>query len=160
MVNDLTIHVRHSRGFSLVELIAVVAVMGILAAVAVPNFTPILESHRARNASLELFTTLMWARSEAVKRNASVTVARVDGDWNKGWDISAGGTSIGSHKAVSGVVITTDPADVASFQFTPHGRVDSTRPKFQIDVSASPTGNVRCISIDLTGRPESKKGAC
>jgi len=131
-------------------------IAGILATIAIPSFQSLTQSQRAKNASFELFASLNLARSEAIKRNADVTVTPVSGSWQDGWDISASGVSgIRTQRAIKGIVITGGPASVV---YAKTGRTAAA--SFQIDVSATATSNVRCIKIELSGMPRSIKGAC
>ena len=63
---------RH--GFTVVELMVVVAVMAILAAIAAPSMTGLINANRLSGQAGELTTTMQIARSEAVRRNSRVTV--------------------------------------------------------------------------------------
>ena len=62
------------QGFTLTELSIVIAVIGILAAIAVPSFITWLNNSRLRAASQELQSDLQHAKSEAIKRNKHVVV--------------------------------------------------------------------------------------
>ena len=66
--------VRRSRGFSLVELIVVVAIMASLSLIAVPWFFKISQRNAFKSAAREIQMTLLAARMKAVKRNQPVTV--------------------------------------------------------------------------------------
>lgn len=134
----------------------VLIIAGILATIAVPSFQSLIESQRAKNASFELYASLNLARSEAIKRNADVTVTPVSGSWQNGWSISASGVpSIGSQQALKGIVISGAPASVV---YAKTGRTAAT--SFQVDVSSTATANARCIKIELSGMPRSVKGTC
>lgn len=67
-------HLCMRRGFTLIELLVVVALVAIIAALAAPSFTSFLARKRLEGAASELATDLQYARSEAVQRNAAVTV--------------------------------------------------------------------------------------
>lgn len=58
----------------MIELMVVVAIIAILAALAMPSFTSLLARKRVEGVVSELATDLQYARSEAVQRNAAVTV--------------------------------------------------------------------------------------
>ena len=98
------------RGFTLVEMLVVMAISAILIAAAVPSFQAITASSRASSASGMLISSLEFARSEAIRRNQAVTVCRTtnanaaenvlscsetagagfDGnDWGSGWIVFA-----------------------------------------------------------------------
>ena len=69
-----------SGGFSLLELMITVAVAAILMALAVPSFTSLINNNRLTSGSNALGTAMHHARSEAVRRNARVTLcASADG---------------------------------------------------------------------------------
>jgi len=154
---------RAESGFTLPELMIVLAVAGILAALAVPSFQSLTQSQQAKNASFELFSSLSLARSEAIKHNGNVTLTANAAGWGQGWTITkvlADGTTvtIKSQTALKGVGITLGPASVV------YARTGRAAPAatFQIDVSPVDTGLRRCIYIGLTGMPRSVKqtGAC
>ncbi len=63
------------RGFTLVELMGVVAVAAIIAALAIPAFTGMIEMQRLRGIQAQLVTDMQFARSEAISRNTVVRVA-------------------------------------------------------------------------------------
>jgi type II secretion system protein H len=65
---------RH-RGVTLIELMVVLAVIGVFAAVAVPSFSDQMGRRRLEGAANELVTDLNWARAKSVSANAAVTLA-------------------------------------------------------------------------------------
>src|SRR5690606_4323840 len=56
---------RRGTGFSLIELMVVVAVVAILAVVAYPSLTSVINSNRLSSNANELVASLQYARSEA-----------------------------------------------------------------------------------------------
>src|SRR5690606_10966940 len=60
---------RRGAGFSLIELMVVVAVVAILAVVAYPSLTSVVNSNRLASNANELVASLQHARSEAIRGN-------------------------------------------------------------------------------------------
>lgn len=98
--------VERSGGFSLLELITTIAVAAILAALAIPSFTSVINNSRLTAGSNALVAAMHHARSEAVRRNARVTVCpsingntcAVSGDWQN-WItlVTTGGEVLRTH---------------------------------------------------------------
>jgi len=61
-------------GFTLIELMVTVSIVGILLAVGVPNFLVFMQNNRLVAQSNDVVTIFNYARSEAIKRNLPVTV--------------------------------------------------------------------------------------
>jgi type IV fimbrial biogenesis protein FimT len=64
-----------AHGFTVVELVAVVAVAGIVATTAVPSFSGLIDSQRIGGVASELASDLQYARAQAVQRNQGVRVS-------------------------------------------------------------------------------------
>ncbi len=159
-------------GFTLVELLAVVVVLGILASVGAGGFQSLIQSQQAKSASFELFSSLSLARSTAIKRNDSVTLTPIVAtDWGRGWEIKhtdATTSTITTIKTQSDLkkIAIPIPNAPTSITYAQNGRITSptSPPVFLLDVvSASLTANARCVTIELSGMPRAYKpvnGAC
>lgn len=63
-----------AEGFTLVELVAVMAVTGIVATAAVPSLSGLVDTQRISGVASELASDLQYARAQAVQRNQGVRV--------------------------------------------------------------------------------------
>lgn len=72
---------RQGKGFSLVELMVTVAVLGIVAAIAAPSFANMIRHNQLVSSSNEMIAALQLARTEAVSRRVTATVCpSIDGE--------------------------------------------------------------------------------
>lgn len=62
------------RGFTLVELMIVIVVLGILAAIAAPNYQSFMAQRRLNGAARQIMSDLMNARMLSVTQNRNVQV--------------------------------------------------------------------------------------
>jgi prepilin-type N-terminal cleavage/methylation domain-containing protein len=65
-----------TRGFTLIELMIAIAVFAILLAIAVPSFRDASLAARLGSIANNMVASVQLARSEAIKRNAVVRLAR------------------------------------------------------------------------------------
>ncbi len=89
---------RHATGYTLIELMAVLAIASTLLIVAIPMFRTQVQNSRMSAAATDLLGTMMSAKSEAIGRNYPVTVCIsnnapdesalecvANGQWEGGW---------------------------------------------------------------------------
>jgi len=152
---------RRSAGFTMVELLVTIAIAAILTTIAVPSFSGLIASQRAKTAASELFSTLLQARSNAIALNANVTVSPLAGGWKLGWQIlGPGAVVLESHGAVPGVTITATGG--AAVTYRPSGRVlTGSVASLVVTTTSGSTTNNQCISLNLSGRPSQQEApAC
>lgn len=76
-----------TKGFTLIELMSVVAITGIIVGIAIPSFAELLIRTRLTAITNELVSSLNLARSEAVKRGRIVVVRKTGTHWEHGWRV-------------------------------------------------------------------------
>lgn len=93
---QMAVRRRHATGYTLIELMAVLAIASALLVIAIPMFRTQVQNSRMSAAATDLLSTFMSAKSEAVGRNNLVTVcisneaadgcADIDNvQWEDGW---------------------------------------------------------------------------
>ena len=65
---------KKRAGFTIVELVVALAIMGIAVSVAIPGFSRWLPDYRLKSAATELYTNLQLAKMSAVRDNAEWAV--------------------------------------------------------------------------------------
>ncbi len=85
------------KGFTLIEMIIAMAVAATLLSLAIPSFSTLNQNKRITTQSNDFISTLVLARSQALKRVSRVTVCRSSdgaacagsGGWEQGWIVFA-----------------------------------------------------------------------
>ena len=112
-----------SRGFTLIELMVVVALAAILLALAAPSFTGTLARKRMEGVAEVFGTDLQYARSEAVARNTEVRLATGAGGACYTVFVWRGAGTCTCNPAVSCALFAaaTDPAEIKTVDFSGTG---------------------------------------
>lgn len=154
---------QNNKGMTLLEVMVVVAIIGIIVAIAVPSFSTMLEKQRIKDAAEAMLADLRWARTESIKRNAPVRVTFATGsNWSYTIDtFPALTTSDGIlPKTVNGSDFPSTALETASFAgrvayttFDPvrgtnlnNGTVTISSNNFSAGVKISALGRVRICS--------------
>jgi len=163
-------HGRRSlaAGFSVIELLVVVTIMGLLAGIAAPPMRGLMAAQRVRATASDLHLSLLRARSEAIKRNRDVKVERRDDGWEDGWNTEViprlgdppEDPILQKQDATAKVSIVATPDTLTQLVYSGTGRTTlavGTESKFVI--TAANTSFARCVLVDNSGRPYVKEGS-
>lgn len=144
-------HPRQQGGISLIEIMIGLALMIILLALGLPNFSEWLQNSQIRTAAESTLSAMQLARGEAVKRNLNVefVLTNPNAQGGTGWTVreAADGTIIQRANDGEGsrnVILTPTPADANIVTFNSFGRLPA------LNLDGSP--NIARINIDV---PES-----
>lgn len=167
------------RGVTLVELLVAVAISVILLTIAAPAVNEMVLGNRLGSYANDLVATAHLARSEAIKRNAPVTLCisksgagccggAADADcviadgWQQGWIVLSGSTVIQRQNALGGGLKISEAADIGSIVFDPTG-LGATQATLTICRDSPAGAQERVLSLSTTGRPTVSKtttGVC
>ena len=152
----------HQTGFSLIELMISIVIVGLFAALGIPSFNIWLANSRIRNAAESIVSGLQVARNEAVRRNASVQfVLGTGSSWATSCVVATPGcpttdpiqsraTGEGSNNDVS-----VTPSDDPTVVFNNFGMMVLPVPgagasvSFAVDISSIPASESRDLRITI-----------
>lgn len=170
-----TMSTKHT-GFTLIELMVVLSIAAILAALALPSFRSLIQNNRLTTQANELAGTLNFARGEAVKRGGRVTVC-VSTDqatctlgtaWEGGWiafadpdntaTFTVGDTLLRVRGALEGGSTLTGTA--TAVQYLPSGLLGAGTGSYVLTTTGCTGNEKRTINITATGRLGVSRSAC
>jgi len=145
-----------SRGFTLVELLVVIAVPAIIASLAAPDLRSAVVRNKVASLSNEFATALQQARALAVSHNSCMTLCMASGSnattcqvaTRPGADFNGRGWLIFENPACDATASDPSAAGVG-------GTVIQQRTGEGLGVSAALTGSAYTIGLSGTGAPYS-----
>lgn len=167
------------RGFTLVELLVVLAVAAILLAIAIPGYAFLANASKLAAATNDLMTAVQLARSEAIKRGVRVTVCKSGGsatacdaaaDWQAGWLVFVDGGAAGvvdagdtvlwvRDSALSDVtIVSTNYSRYISYLSNGGSKGSNNLANGRIEICVQ--GNRRDIVVNRVGRPKLENHTC
>jgi len=177
-----------TRGFTLLELLIAIALLGILLTVAVPSFLNAIQNSRVTTQANDLVTAFQLARSEALKRKVPVSICAADtsaatptcgSDWTEGWMVIVDDSGVGGANATyadfdddvirlwQGTAgdTTIGGANANDFvRYLPNGQIDiavgAAAPTYQMRIPDCTGPNQRNIEVSRTGRANVERVEC
>lgn len=149
-----------ASGFTLIELLVVLAVLGVLVSMAYPSFHSLIFNNKVLTFSTHYFRALHLARSEAVKRNATVLLCPysasgniANASWSQGWTVNIG-TCNGS--MIHQYINSEAPIELKLSQNTTHISFYNTGgASLNLDATACDTTNTgtrHIVKLSFNGR--------
>jgi type IV fimbrial biogenesis protein FimT len=166
------------KGFTLIEVIMTIVLIGILAAIAYPSYRAITQNIRVSAVTNDFMATLSYARSEALKRDQSISVcAAADStltacgnstDWANGWIVFLDSDSNGVIATSSDRLKTHDALDAGSLittsvpyiTYNRSGFLSAGTGSFTITVPGCSGNSAQLITMSATGRAAITSTAC
>jgi len=161
------------RGFTLIEIIVVLTVMGILIGIAAPALNAFVHSNRLVAATNDLVADFSLARNEAIKRSRVTGVCKSSdgasctgaGTWASGWIVfvdtndsggwSAGDEVIRFHETLAKITVT---AAADSVLYNRSGSITAGTGAYSICSGA--IHQTRDVTVSTTGRSNIAPGTC
>ena len=170
---DSCFRIRVCSGFTLIELMITVSILGILLGIGLPSFVTFINNNKITAEANSLIYSFHMARSEAIKRGTDVQVSLAfinDRSWPSGWKVIADtnvnhGYTGSTH--FDDILMQRDPHDnLKRFRyvhFNARGALArlSNKP-FVVTLKPADCDNIasRIISIAPSGRVNIEHGDC
>ena len=146
------------RGFTLIELLVGVATMSLVVMAVMPSVKTYVLDVKITTAAQAFFDGAQLARSEALRRNAPVTIELTDS--NRGWKVKTGPTDsvteIASKSSESASVLSVDADDKTAITFNSQGQTTETE-AVTVQFLSSGTGSCskdggtqRCMNVGVS----------
>ncbi|WAT83519.1 GspH/FimT family pseudopilin [Delftia acidovorans] len=141
---------QRPRGFTLIEMMVVVALVAILAALAAPSFIAQIANQRVSSAALELQSLLQLARSEAVYKRVESSFVGT----GQTWSAKSGGQLVREARVPDAVTVSPsgDSSQGVLFETTGTARQFSgASTLYTLTVTARHATRMHCLRVTRAG---------
>jgi type IV fimbrial biogenesis protein FimT len=165
-------------GFTMVELMVVIAIAAILATLAAPSFTQLIENNALSSDVNTLLADMRLARNEAVRRGTTIVMCRSanpeavapanpvcanGSDWRSGWIVFEDLNGNNGHTSNEPLLrqqgplprsggVLTGSGNTNVFRFVATGRLKATGDADSLVFSSLSSGSQRIVCINMSGR--------
>jgi type IV fimbrial biogenesis protein FimT len=149
------------EGFTLIELMIVLVILGVMLGIALPGFAELTLSTKLKSYANDMVASVYLARGEAIKRNAQMTLCASDdgidcagsGDWEQGWIVmDPNDTVIRQQKALSSGYKMTGSTG-RTMTFLPSGMASANSTMKICRLTPTVGRQEREVKVKITGRP-------
>jgi type IV fimbrial biogenesis protein FimT len=148
-------HKRYSAGFTVTELVVVMVIIGILAAIGTPTFKYVTTSNRIAGEVNSLLGDMQFARSEAIKNGTTVSICTSSTgttcsnstSWHDGWIVFLDLNGDGIYNT-GDTILRTQPAFSSTDTFITTATPAYTAITYN-RMGYAPTGHTTTITINL-----------
>jgi type IV fimbrial biogenesis protein FimT len=171
------------RGFTLIELLITILVLVIVMTIAIPSFTSIIQNNLTISASNDMIISLNYARSEAIKRAANVSLcpaadqnfSSCGNDWNQGWIIFLNPSVASNYSSGNAAqlllrtqsfsggnpnITTTPSTSLVNYNSAGFAGTNTSNLTFNIAATGCSGPYARSLNISMTGRVAITKSNC
>lgn len=162
------------RGFSLIELLVTITIASVIAGLAAPSFSKMMNANRIQTTASALQGDMMFARAEAAKRGTSVSLCpstdqqtcTTSTSWQSGWIVFSDPTASGTLPAGASplkvrqpmpggnTLVAGLPASQNAVTFNREGyttNLGSAQVAFTFHTSDNYANSTRCVLVNFGG---------
>jgi len=156
-------------GFTLVELLLAVAIVGLLTTVGIPSLSDFLKNSGLKSTAYELMSAMTVARSEAVKRGTTVILCRsadphastptcggTARDWSDGWLVFVSTDGDADYDAGADILVAVGDGRRYGIALRTNSTADATL-VYRADGSTANTTTAQFVLCDMRGTAYGKQ---
>lgn len=170
---------RRQRGFTAIEMLVATLIGAVLLGLALPAFAALIQTHRLSGEIYGFATDLQFARAEAVRRGAPVSVClsadgqrcAESGDWSEGWIVFTDADGDQAPASAEHVLLqrgrwsSSDSLrahdDTTAYTFSRDGYLLHREANSHVALDTVPPNpaTTRCMTLNLAGEQRLRQGA-